>query len=184
LYRSDAGTPVEEVAAVKAAVGDVIIVASVKLGGKVRQGTVVEVRSVDGSPPFLVQWADGGQPGLVFPGPDAHVLSGGHELTGDEVRLPGAAPAGAPPRVRTWQVRLDIFESGAATSAHAVLVTDAPSHLDAHGSAHRKAGDADIPEIGDEIAAARALRELADVLLGTAADDIAAVEGHPVTLPR
>jgi hypothetical protein len=169
----------------KAAVGDVIIVASVKLGGKVRQGTVVEVRSADGSPPFLVQWSDGGQPGLVFPGPDAHVLAGGHdELPSADVRVPDAARSGPPPRVRTWQVRLDIFESGPQTSAHAVLVTDAPDHLDATGSAHRKAGDADIPEIGDEIAAARALRELADVLLGTAADDIAAVEGHPVTLPR
>ncbi|MFI5100111.1 MAG: dsRBD fold-containing protein [Actinomycetes bacterium] len=40
-----------------------------------------------------------------------------------------------------------------------------------------------MPEIGDEIAAARALRRLADLLLGTAAEDIAAVEGRPVTLP-
>ena len=32
----------------------------------------VEVRTVDGSPPYLVRWDDG-HVGLYFPGPDAHV---------------------------------------------------------------------------------------------------------------
>jgi len=167
----------------KAAVGDRIIVASTKLGGKVREGRVVEVEHADGTPPYLVEWVDGGQRALVFPGPDAHILAGGH----DELPEPGEpVPTGAtvPPHVRSWQVRLDIFESAGQTTAHAVLLTGAPTRVDARGSARRREGDPDVPEIGDEIAVARALRELSDVLLGTAADDIAAVEGHSVVLPR
>lgn len=172
----------------KAAVGDRIIVASTRLGRKVREGRVVEVQHGDGSPPYLVEWDDGGQRALVFPGPDAHILASGH----DELPEPGAgAFEGAvegtrtpPAHIRSWQVRLDIFEDGGRTTAHAVLLTGSPTHVDARGTARRRDSDADVPEIGDEIAVARALRELSDVLLGTAAGDIAAVEGHPVVLPR
>jgi Domain of unknown function (DUF1876) len=39
-----------------------------------------------------------------------------------------------------------------------------------------------VPEVGDEVAAARALHRLADRLLGVAADDLAGIEGHPVQL--
>jgi hypothetical protein len=162
----------------KASVGDRIIVASTRLDGPVRDGRIVEVRHADGSPPYLVEWADNAQQVLVFPGPDAHV----------ETAVPaGTAPAaagGAPERhIRSWQVRIDLFESGGETNAHAVLITDAPQHLDARGHAHRKSGDPDVPEIGDEIAVARALRGLSERLLGTAADDISAMEGRPVSLP-
>ena len=159
----------------KASVGDRIIIASTKIDGPVRDGRIVEVRHADGTPPFLVQWSDGGDPALVFPGPDAHV----------EAQAAQGARPDRPERiahVRTWHVQVDLFEADEETNAHAVLVTQSPTHLDAHGTARRKAGDPDIPEIGDEIAVARALRRLSDRLLGTAADDIAAVEGHPVSL--
>jgi hypothetical protein len=39
-----------------------------------------------------------------------------------------------------------------------------------------------VPEVGDEVAAARALNALADALLRTAAMDIEAIEHHPVQL--
>jgi hypothetical protein len=162
----------------KASVGDRIVIASTHIDGPVRDGRIVEVRHIDGSPPYLVEWSDEGQPCLVFPGPDALVVSG--EKAGEE--QPAASPTGR--RVRSWQVRVDLFESGDETSAHAVLVTDATTHLDAQGTAHRRAGDRDVPEIGDEIAVARALRRLAEVLLGTASEDIAAIEGRPVSLRR
>jgi Domain of unknown function (DUF1876) len=44
----------------------------------------------------------------------------------------------------------------------------------------RQAGDANSPEIGDEVAVALALRGLADRLLATASDDMSAVEGRTV----
>ncbi len=57
----------------KASVGDHIVVVSNRTERPPRDGTVVEVRSGDGSPPYLVEWADSHQTALVFPGPDAHV---------------------------------------------------------------------------------------------------------------
>lgn len=162
------------VVVMKASVGDRIIIASTKIDGPVRDGRIVEVRHTDGTPPYLVKWSDLEQPALVFPGPDAHVEAATAEPAADRP-VPVL-------HVRSWHVQVDLFEDADETNAHAVLVTQSPTHLDAHGTARRKAGDRDIPEIGDEIAVARALRRLSDRLLGTAADDIAAVEGHPVSL--
>ena len=58
----------------KASVGDRLILASSVLGGVVREGTVVELRHDDGSPPFMVEWSDTGERSLVYPGPDARVV--------------------------------------------------------------------------------------------------------------
>ena len=52
--------------------GDVLIVKSNTVGQVERRGTILEVRSSDGSPPYLVRWHDGHE-GLAFPGPDARV---------------------------------------------------------------------------------------------------------------
>jgi hypothetical protein len=163
----------------KAHTGDRIVIVSTKLDGHVRQGHIVQVRNDDGSPPYLVEWDDDGQQALMFPGTDARLVPGDQ---GDDVVSGEQRPAGAR-HVRSWQIRVDLFESDEETTAHAVLVTEAPTHLDAHGVARRRPGDTPVPEIGDEVAAARALRQLADQLLGTAADDISAIEGHQVTLP-
>jgi hypothetical protein len=88
------------------------------------------------------------------------------------------------PHVKRWRVTVDIFESGKGTDAHAVLFSETPHHIDARGVARRNPDDMDIPEIGDEVAVARALRQLADDLLRTASDDIAQVEGRVVSLVR
>lgn len=42
-----------------------------------REAEIIEVRGEDGAPPYLVRWADGHE-GLMYPGPDAHVVSGSH----------------------------------------------------------------------------------------------------------
>lgn len=52
--------------------GDVLIVEGQVVGQHARQGTILEVRSADGSPPYLVRWDDGHE-ALTFPGPDAHI---------------------------------------------------------------------------------------------------------------
>ncbi|HZC69396.1 MAG TPA: DUF1918 domain-containing protein [Jatrophihabitans sp.] len=52
--------------------GDVLVVEGQVVGQHARQGTILEVRSPDGSPPYLVRWEDGHE-ALTFPGPDAHV---------------------------------------------------------------------------------------------------------------
>jgi hypothetical protein len=52
--------------------GDVLVVEGKTVGQKVRRGTILEVRSPNGMPPYWVRWEDGHE-GLAFPGPDAHI---------------------------------------------------------------------------------------------------------------
>lgn len=55
--------------------GDLLIVEGQTAERHQRQGTIVEVRAQDGSPPYLVRWSDDGHTGLVYPGPDARITS-------------------------------------------------------------------------------------------------------------
>lgn len=175
----------------KASVGDRIVVASNRVERPVRDGRIVECRHEDGSPPYVVEWADTGQTGLFFPGPDAQVQPSAGDIPAQQ---PSPAPAepdqpatdqpptAQPPRhVKTWQVQVSLFESGDETTAHAVLAAEVPG-IEARGSARRNPHDPPVPEIGDEVAVARALRRLSDRLLGAASEDISALEGHRVTL--
>jgi Domain of unknown function (DUF1876) len=88
--------------------------------------------------------------------------------------------------ISSWHVRVDIFEEGDTTTAHAVLIDaetapiEARNVIEAHSVAVRLPGAASVPEIGDEVAVSRALRLLADQLLGMAADDISAITHQPV----
>ena len=56
-----------------AKVGDRLVVESAKVDTPRREGEVVGVRGKDGTPPYVVRWADGHE-GLTFPGPDAHIV--------------------------------------------------------------------------------------------------------------
>ena len=40
-----------------------------------RRAEIIEVRSPDGTPPYLVRWLNSGESTLVFPGCDATVVS-------------------------------------------------------------------------------------------------------------
>jgi hypothetical protein len=68
------------VPAMKASVGDRIVIASNRLDRPARDGRVVECRHEDGTPPYVVEWSDSGQTGLLFPGPDAHVQHLGNAI--------------------------------------------------------------------------------------------------------
>lgn len=170
----------------EAVVGDRIVVAAAMLDGPVRDGEIIEVGK-QGGPPYLVRWSDDGRETLFFPGPDAHISHHGSlhaaPAAAAQTTPAGAVTAATPhPHVKNWRVDLYLFEQDAATMAHAVLHTDAPTALDSSGEAHRNPGDVDVPEIGDEVAAARALRRLADRLLGVASSDIEAIEGRGVNV--
>lgn len=81
-----------------------------------------------------------------------------------------------------WKIDLLIGEDDGRTYAEARLVTEAGDHLIGVGRAQRSSEDPDVPEIGDEVAVARALRELSDRLLDTASGDLAEVTREPVHL--
>lgn len=54
-------------------VGDHLLVEGRTVGEGRREGEVMEVRGAHGEPPYVVRWTDGHE-GLVYPGPDAHVV--------------------------------------------------------------------------------------------------------------
>ena len=76
---------------------------------------------------------------------------------------------------RTWSVDILIGEHDGQTNARARLHTGDRTSLEATGTARLNPSDRDVPEIGDELAASRALSALAHLLLDTAASDIEGV---------
>jgi hypothetical protein len=83
---------------------------------------------------------------------------------------------------KSWTVRIDIGEHDGLTRATAHLQTSDRTSLTGTGTARLNPADRDVPEIGDELAAARALSQLAHALLDAAADDISAVVHADVQL--
>ncbi|WP_202868429.1 DUF1876 domain-containing protein [Kribbella sindirgiensis] len=85
---------------------------------------------------------------------------------------------------RRWRVDIyvDEHDDERTTRAEARLQTNDKTHLVGHGAAHRNPDDAEIAEIGDELAVARALSDLAHKLLHAAASDIEAITHQGVHL--
>ena len=161
----------------RAAVGDRIVTASGVVGGAVRDGVVTECPHGDGSPPYRVKWSDTGEETLVFPGSDTFI-DPDTPMGPDE---PRAARQG---RALTWDVRITVVESGGSTTAEATVMNGPPESLRGVGHARKSPGDPEVPLIGDEIAAARALRKLADRLLAVAESDVSEAVGHRAHLHR
>lgn len=82
---------------------------------------------------------------------------------------------------KNWTVQIRITEDGDDTRAEAVLTTDDTAQdmvaVTGRGVAHRNPIDRPIPEIGDELAASRALEDLAIRLHDIASDDIVQLTG-------
>jgi hypothetical protein len=85
---------------------------------------------------------------------------------------------------KRWSVEVFIGEHDGKTRAEARLHTDDPTDLIGIGTSRLNPSDKDIPEIGDELAVARALSELAHLLLHAAVEDIAGVTQERVELTR
>jgi len=85
--------------------------------------------------------------------------------------------------VRTWTVEINIseHEDERLTHAEAVLRSGRPL-IRGEGDARRRPSDKEVPEIGDELATARALADLAYKLLDVCAGDIEQFTHRPVHL--
>ncbi|MFE2643838.1 dsRBD fold-containing protein [Streptomyces nigra] len=80
------------------------------------------------------------------------------------------------PHTQEWKIGLHLFEDdGGMTKARAVLDTGTTT-LTGHGTARCNPTDANVPEIGDELAAGRAMDDLARQLLSLAEGDIEDVD--------
>jgi hypothetical protein len=81
--------------------------------------------------------------------------------------------------VKKWTVTIDIDEHDGHTRAVARLHTRDTERLVGVGLARLNPVDRDVPEIGDEIAVARALSDLGHRLLHAATEDVEQVTGQP-----
>lgn len=84
------------------------------------------------------------------------------------------------PVMKRWTVDIFIDENDGHTYAEARLHSGADRPPVGIGRARLHPADHDVPEIGDELAAARALNDLGHRLLVAAATDLAAVVPPPV----
>lgn len=80
-------------------------------------------------------------------------------------------------QTKRWSVQIYLTEDDDNTRARAVLTTRDTSHITGHGSARRNPVDRSVPEIGDELAASRALEDLAIRMHDVASDDIVQLAG-------
>jgi hypothetical protein len=73
---------------------------------------------------------------------------------------------------RTLTLSMHLVEGEHTTTADVSMTTPGGQEVTGHGTARRHPRDPDVPQVGDELAAARALSELAHRLLDTAAHDL------------
>ncbi len=81
----------------------------------------------------------------------------------------------------TWRVNIAFTEEDDRTRADAILEFGG-QRFHGWGRAKRNATDPDVPVVGEELAAARALSDLSHQLLHAAAERIEDFEGQPVEI--
>ncbi len=86
--------------------------------------------------------------------------------------------------INKWRVDIMFGENDGKTYAEARLLTEFGDRLVGVGRAFLSPGDYNVPEIGDEVAAARALRDLSERLLDTASNDISGATLEEIHLAR
>jgi len=150
-----------------ARVGERIVVKGRRVGEAAHTGEIIEVL---GPSRFLVRWVDGRETVLV-PGTDAAIersTEPGAERSVEELSL---------------TVNLRIREDHDRCRVEAAVET-ASGVFSGAGEARRNPRDPEVPLIGEELAVARALADLAEVLEEAARDAIARHETRDIHLVR
>ena len=147
-----------------AQIGDRLTIHGNKVGAVSRHGTVVECLGGAGSAHYRIRWEDGRET-VLSPGSDAVV-----EHPPDDSR-------GSQPMKVVTHVELRFEEDDHHTEAFATLATKMGT-FHGRGTARRNPVDANIPLVGEELAAARALMDLAG-RLRRASGDVHQLDEHP-----
>jgi Domain of unknown function (DUF1918) len=67
----------------KAKVGDFLVMKGTTVEQHDQRGVITEVRSADGSPPYVVRWLANDHITTVYPGPDALVVTAAEQEAAD-----------------------------------------------------------------------------------------------------
>jgi hypothetical protein len=100
---------------VEAKTGDWLVIKGRTNGQHEQRGLITDVRSRDGAPPYVVRWMQTGGEALVFPGPDAVIVTASDQSAAD-----------AKARDRFASVQAEINHPGAPAESRAA----AHSHTD------------------------------------------------------
>ncbi|ORV92417.1 hypothetical protein AWC11_08530 [Mycobacterium interjectum] len=68
----------------KATVGDWLVIKSGAIGRRDVRGLITGVHSPEGEPPYQVRWLDTDEQAMVYPGPDAIVVTAAEQRAADE----------------------------------------------------------------------------------------------------
>lgn len=68
----------------KAIVGDWLVIKGAAIDQPDQRGLITAVHSPDGGPPYVVRWLANDHEAIVFPGPDAVVVSAAEQADADE----------------------------------------------------------------------------------------------------
>lgn len=142
-----------------AQLGDRLVIEGNQVGAPRRTGVVVQILGQSDRRHYQVRWDDGHE-SVFFPSSDTVVE-----------RADPSAPA--PPMRVTTQVELRFEEDEDHTDAWATLRTEA-GNFTGWGRARRSPVDPNVPLVGEELAAARALMDLAGGLQRAAGQTMAA----------
>jgi hypothetical protein len=82
---------------------------------------------------------------------------------------------------KNWTIQVRLDEQGDDTFADAILSIENKTEIRGSGHSRRNPTDEAAPQIGDELACARALSDLAHQLLSQAASDIESRTHVPAT---
>lgn len=66
--------------------GDWLVIKGPIVGKTDQRGLIIEVRSPDGSPPYVVRWIQDDHVSTVFPGPDAVIVTEADQNAADEAQ--------------------------------------------------------------------------------------------------
>ena len=83
-----------------------------------------------------------------------------------------------------WSVRLHLFEDDDGTTKAHITLDTGTTALTGHGTAHCNPVDTNVPEIGDELAAGRAMHDLAHQLLNAAERDVQSMAASRPSIPQ
>jgi hypothetical protein len=133
----------------KAHPGDTILLDT---GDAQRTGAVLDIEMAPAGEHYRVRWDDGSE-SVIFPQPNVHVVSGERPLT------------------VAREIDVLLQEEGPTTEASAAIVVNGHRYVGV-GEARRRPGDPDDAMIGEELAAARALEDLAAQLRAAAQKEI------------
>jgi hypothetical protein len=67
----------------KATVGDFLVIKGTTVAMPDQRGVITEVRSADGSPPYVVRWLSTDHIATVYPGADAVVVTASEQQAAD-----------------------------------------------------------------------------------------------------